>query len=121
MESEARIIYSEYYLVPEKLYALIGKNIKRLRKEHGMTQEQLAEQTDTDQKQISKIESGRIHTKLTTYLRIANVFGVSIDHFLADAFMIEPEHYPASMISGEDEQEFLHEVIHAALRYLEQK
>lgn len=115
------MIYSEYYLAPEKLYTLIGKNIKRLRKKHGMTQEQLAEQVETDQKQISKFESGQTCARLTTYLHIANAFSVSIDHFLADAFMIEPEHYPASVLSGEDEQEFLHDVIHAALRYLEQK
>lgn len=115
------MIYSEYYLAPEKLYVLIGKSIKRLRKKHGMTQEQLAEQAETEQKQISKIESGQTRARLTTYLRIANVFGVSIDHFLAEALMIEPEHYPASMLSGENEQQFLHDVIHAAIRYLEEK
>lgn len=115
------MIYSEYYLAPEKLYTLIGKNIKQLRKKHGMTQEQLAELVDTDQKQISKIESGQTRARLTTYLHIANAFGVSIDHFLADALMIEPEHYPVSMLSGEDELEFLHEIIHTVLHYLEQK
>lgn len=114
-------MYCEHYLEPDKLYILLGQSIRYLRKKGNMTQEQLAERSGTDQKQISKIESGRTHAKLTTYLRIANAFGVSIDRFLADALMIEPEYCTASMLSGESEQEFLLEIIHAALRYLEQK
>lgn len=114
-------MYRDYYLVPENLHALLGQNIRRLRKRESMTQEQLAEKAGIDQKQLSKIESGRVQAKLSTYLRIANVLGVSIDHFLADALLIEPEHLPVAMASGETEQRFFRDIIHATLRYLQEK
>lgn len=114
-------MYRDYYLVPENLHALLGQNIRRLRKRESMTQEQLAEKAGIDQKQLSKIESGRVQAKLSTYLRIANVLGVSIDHFLADALLIEPEHLPVAMASGETEQRFFRDIIHATFRYLQEK
>ena len=86
-----------------------------------MTQEQLAEQIDLDQKQISHIETGRSREKLSTYLKIANVFCVSIDHFLADALFIDAETRHLSVLAGETEQQFLQEVLHATLHYLEEK
>ncbi len=56
-----------------------------------MTQEQLAKKADVSQRKISKMESGQVYAKLSTYLRIANAFGVSIDHFLADALLVDPQ------------------------------
>ena len=114
-------IYKDYYLVPEKLHILLGQNIRHLRKKEGMTQERLAEKAGIDQKQMSMIESGRVQAKLSTYLRVANALGVSIDHFLADALLIEPEHLPMAVINGDEEQRFLQDVIHAVLRYLDGK
>lgn len=92
------IVYKDCFLSPENLHKLLGKNIRRFRKRDGMTQDQLAEKAGINQKQISKIESGRIQARLSTYLRIANALGVSIDHFLADALLIEPEHLPMTSI-----------------------
>lgn len=115
------IVYKDCFLSPENLHKLLGKNIRRFRKRDGMTQDQLAEKAGINQKQISKIESGRIQARLSTYLRIANALGVSIDHFLADALLIEPEHLPMTSIGGEGEQLFLRDVIHALLRYLNKK
>lgn len=51
--------YNIDLISPEKLYPLMGKAIKRLRREHDMTQEQLAELVGGDQNYISKIESGK--------------------------------------------------------------
>ena len=115
------IVYKDHFLIPENLHILLGENIRRFRKKEGMTQEQLAEKAGIDQKQISKIESGRVQAKLSTYLRIANALGVSIDHFLADALLIEPEHLSMTLINGDGEQRFLRDVIHAVLRYLDEK
>ena len=115
------IVYKDCFLSPENLHKLLGKNIRRFRKRDGMTQEQLAEKAGINQKQISKIESGRIQARLSTYLRIANALGVSIDHFLTHALLIEPEHLPMTSIDGEGEQCFLRDVIHALLRYLDKK
>ena len=49
------------------------------------------------------------------------MFGVSIDHFLADALLIGPEHLPMALIDVEDKQHFLLDVIRAILRYLDEK
>ena len=100
---------------------MLGKNICRLRKQKKMTQEQLAEAAGIGQKQISKIELGRVHAKLTTYLRIANALAVTLDHLLVDALFIESEHQSLSKLSGEREQQFFREIIHATIHYLNNK
>ena len=99
----------------------MGQNIKLLRKKRKLTQEQLAEQVDIDQKQISKIESGRVQARFSTYLRIANVLDVSIDRFLIDAFMTVPPQHQLPGLSGEAEQRLLQDLVRALLRYLEEK
>ena len=114
-------IYKSDFIPPEKLYPLMGRSIKRLRKHHKMTQEQLAEQIGMDQKQISHIETGRSREKLSTYLKIANVFGVSIDHFLAGALLIDAENMHSFGLAGKIEQQFIQEVLRAIFHYLEEK
>lgn len=86
-----------------------------------MTQEQLAECLDMDQKQISQIESGRARARLSTYLRIANVFCVSIDRFMAEILLADLPDLSSNMLNGENEQRFLRRVLRAALYYLEEK
>lgn len=83
--------YNIDLISPHKLYPLIGKTIKRLRRERNMTQEQLAELVDGDQNYISKIESGKARPGLSTYLRIANALQASIDCFLTDAIELTRE------------------------------
>lgn len=61
---------------------LIGRNIKQLRKQQGITQETPADFIGSAQKQISKMEAGKARPNLSTYLQIANVFQVSIDWLL---------------------------------------
>ena len=114
-------VYNDDYLKPEVLHEMLGQNIRRLRRQKGMTQEQLAEKADVGQKQISKIESGRVHAKLSTYLRIANAFGVSIDHFLADALLVDPQQRIGDVLRGESEQRLIHDMIQAMVQYLEEK
>ena len=114
-------IYKNDFLAPEILYPLMGRNIKRLRQQNKMTQEQLAEKINMDQKQISNIESGRARARLSTYLRIANVFDVSIDHFLAEALLVDLNDLPNSALSRKSEQRFLRDVILAVLNYLKRK
>lgn len=54
------------------------ENIKRLRQEHGMTQEELAKKLGyTDRSIVAKIESGAVDLSTSRIIAIANVFGVS--------------------------------------------
>ena len=51
----------------------LGKRIKELRKNAGLTQEQVAEQIEMEQNTISVIESGRNFPTLMTLEKIAKV------------------------------------------------
>ena len=61
-----------------------GKRIAALRKEKGMTQEQLAEAVNLSTNHISVIERGVKLPKLETLINIANVLDVPADVLLQD-------------------------------------
>jgi len=66
----------------EKKYLLLfGENLRRLRKEKGLSQEHLAIDSDIPTNQIGRIERGEISTGVTTLYRIANALGVQIKDF----------------------------------------
>lgn len=48
----------------------LGVMLQELRKEHGMTQEQLAEKCGTTKTYISRIENDASHIRLSTLMRI---------------------------------------------------
>lgn len=60
-------------------YDRIGSNIRRIRTERGMTQEQLAEKTDLSLTAVQKLEAGRSGSRIETLLRIAIALHVSLD------------------------------------------
>lgn len=65
----------------------LGKRIKELRKNAGLTQEQVAERIEMEQNTISVIESGRNFPTLVTLEKIANVLNVELsDFFVYDYF-----------------------------------
>lgn len=57
---------------------LLGKRIKELRKEAGLTQEKLAELIDIETTSLSGIESGRHFPSLPTIEKIANKLNVEL-------------------------------------------
>lgn len=57
----------------------IAENIKRMRKEKGFTQKQLAEQAGTAVGTIQQYELGKRQPRLDVLERIANVLGTDID------------------------------------------
>lgn len=61
-----------------------GEKILKLRKEHGMTQEALAEQLNTSRQAVSKWENGQGFPETEKILMMGNIFGVSIDYLLKD-------------------------------------
>ena len=54
-------------------------NLRRLREDAGMTQEQLAERVDLSRLSIMKLEGGTSEPRGSTVSRIAAVFGVTRD------------------------------------------
>ncbi len=57
---------------------LLGKRIKELRKQVGLTQEKLAELIDIETTSLSGIESGRHFPSLPTIERIANNLNIEL-------------------------------------------
>ena len=60
-----------------------GQVIQRIRKERGMTQEQLAEKVGIDSNSISRIERGRLIPALPTLIDICNALKIGADAVLA--------------------------------------
>ena len=59
-----------------------GERIKALRKERGMTQEELAERLSVTRQTVSKWEQGTTQPDLDRVLELGRLFGVSTDYLL---------------------------------------
>lgn len=62
----------------------IGARIQKLRNDKKLTQGELAEMIDTNQKHLSRIESGYHRSTLDTIVAIARALDVSVDYLVAD-------------------------------------
>ncbi len=56
---------------------LVGRNAARIRKERGLTQEQLAERSGLSQQYLSGLERGQRNPTIVTLYEIAAALGVS--------------------------------------------
>lgn len=56
---------------------LVGRNFARLRKEQGLTQEQVAARTDISQQYLSDLERGRRNPTVITLYELSQALGVS--------------------------------------------
>ena len=56
---------------------LVGRNVGRIRRERGLTQEQLAEISGFSQQYISGLEQGRRNPTVVTLYELATALGVS--------------------------------------------
>lgn len=57
----------------------IGKKIAQLRKEKGLTQEQMSQMTGLDRANIAKIENGRYNTGIDIIGKICDALGCRIE------------------------------------------
>ena len=57
----------------------IGQDIAQLRKEKGMTQQDLADRVEMQRAHIARIEAGRYSVGLDTLAQIATALGMVID------------------------------------------
>ena len=76
----------------------IGANIARLRREHNMKQDELAEMLDVTPQAVSKWENGASMPDISLLPKLANIFGVTIDDLFGadrtpepDVQMVPPE------------------------------
>lgn len=60
----------------------IGDNIKRLREEKGMTQQQIADLVNMHRSNYSKVEGGQRELFIKALNKIARYFGVSLDQLV---------------------------------------
>ena len=74
-------------------YIDIGKRIRTLRTQSGITQEFLAEQLDLTPAYLSRIERGKTKAGLSTLVAIANYFHISLDLLLASSLDSSTEVY----------------------------
>lgn len=61
---------------------LIGENIKRMRREHNLTQEEMSAHLGISFQSISKWERGDGYPDITMLPALENYFGISIDELL---------------------------------------
>mgnify|MGYP004526898779 CR=1 FL=1 len=81
----------------------IGERIKRLRKNIGITQEELAEKIGLEGAAVSKYETNRVPLTQESLLRLSAIFNVSTDYILTGKNAInEPIEIAASMKDGLD-------------------
>ena len=65
-------------------FKIIGLRIQKRRTEKKMTQAELAELIDTNQKHLSRIEGGYHRCTLDIIVAIAKALDVSVDYLIAD-------------------------------------
>ncbi len=64
-------------------------NLEAIRKQHGITQEELADTLEVSRQTISSLENGRYNPSIILAFKIAKYFNMSIE----DIFIYEEEHY----------------------------
>lgn len=66
----------------QRLYDLLGENIRKFRTQQGLTQEQLAHKIDLTRTSIVNIEQGRQHPPLYLVFDLANALQVSLEELV---------------------------------------
>jgi transcriptional regulator with XRE-family HTH domain len=64
--------------------AIVGKNVRRLRQQKGLTQEQLAFDAEIDLTYVGGIERGKRNPSLLVMARIAEALSVPLTKLIAD-------------------------------------
>ena len=66
----------------KELYKSIGKRIASVRKEHGITQETLANKLGVTTKHISHVENGTSSLSLKAFIQFCEEFSCSLDYLV---------------------------------------
>jgi DNA-binding XRE family transcriptional regulator len=66
----------------DRFYSVLGKRIRELRQQQGLTQENLAQKAQISRGYLAQIEAGQRRTSLHIVLNIATSLHVSVDELL---------------------------------------
>lgn len=92
----------------------IGKRISKLRKEHHMTQEQLAERLDISVKHCSAVERGMASLSLERFIDLCDIFDTSLDYIIRGISFDGLNRLPPSLL------EILHDADDTELKILKE-
>lgn len=82
-----------------ELNARIGVRIAPLRKQHKMTQEQLAEKLDISIKHCSAVERGLSCLSLEKLIEVSTLFDVSLDYLIKESPDCSYDDFPPSIVN----------------------
>jgi len=66
----------------ERDLELVGKNLRRIRVQRGMTQETLSRAVDLNIRTLQRIEAGKTNILITTAMRLINALNCAADELL---------------------------------------
>ena len=81
---------------------MLGSKIQRLRKDNGMSQEELASKLTISRQAISKWELGESMPDTENVVQLSKLFGVTTDFLLYDEYESESDAQAAAMVSDKD-------------------
>ena len=80
----------------------IGKNIQKIRKSNGYTQEKLAEEIEVSVRYISDIEQDKSKPSYEVLIKICNVFQISLDQVFSEYLNIKENKSMEYSLAGFD-------------------
>ena len=78
----------------------IGKNLQKLRRSHGYTQEKLAEMIDCSARYISDIEQDKSKPSYENLVKICNVYKIGLDDIFSEYLQIKENKALKYSLSG---------------------
>lgn len=63
---------------------IFSEKLQLIRKNKGVTQEQLAEKLDVSRQAVAKWESGQVYPDINNLIQISNLFHVTVDYLVRD-------------------------------------
>ena len=76
----------------------IGSRIQALRKERGMSQEELANKLSVSRQTVSQWETGQTAPSIDNIYTLKDIFGVSFDALMSEHQTESPQKAPAAVI-----------------------
>lgn len=63
---------------------IFSEKLQLIRKNKGLTQEELAEKLSVSRQAVAKWESGQVYPEITNLIQIGNLFNVTVDYLVRD-------------------------------------